>query len=91
MLVYPHGRRVLCMPGKILYRYHLDEYGADFKTPVIKIISSNKPGIIGLYNASGAPIHFFGGGKEGVCPDQGRMPLLRGMNLEFGSTRIKVE
>lgn len=90
-LVYPHGRRVLCMPGKILYRYHLDEYGTDFKSPAAKIIPTNKAGIIGLFNATGAPIHFYGGGKEGFCQDQERMPLLRGMEMEFGNTKIKVE
>ena len=90
-LVYPHGRRVLCMPDKILYRYHMDEYGADFKHLAAKIIPTNKPGIIGLYNATDAPIRFYGGGKVGVCQDKGRMPLLRGMTLEFGSTKIQVE
>lgn len=90
-LAYPLGRRVLCMPGKILYKYHLDEYGTDFKQPVAKIIPTTKPGVIGLFNATGGPIRFSGGGKEAVCPDQGRMPLLKGMELELGSTRIKVE
>lgn len=90
-LVYPRGRRVLCMPGKILYRYHLDEYGTDFKQPVAKIIPTNKPGIIGMFNSTGGPIRFFGGGKEAVCQDQGRMPLIRGMELEFGNTKVKVE
>ena len=90
-LVYPHGRRVLCMPDKILYRYHLDEYGTNFKDPVAKIIPTNKPGIIGLYNATGEPIRFSGGGKEGICPDQGRMPLLRGMELEFKNLKVEVE
>ena len=90
-LVYPHGRRVLCMPDKILYRYHLDEYGTDFKHPAAKIITTNKPCILGLYNASGAPIHFYSGGREGLCQNQGRMPLLKGMELEFGNTKIKVE
>ena len=90
-LVYPHGRRVLCMPGKILYRYHMSEYGTDFKNPVAKIIPSQKPGILGLYNATGASIRFSGGGKVGECPDQGKMPLLPGMELEFGNVKIKVE
>ena len=90
-LVYPHGRRVLCMPGKILYQYHLDEYGADFKHPVAKIIETNKPGIIGLYNATGGPIRCYSDGRMKVCENQGRMPLLRGMGLEFGNTKIKVE
>ena len=90
-LVYPHGRRVLCMPGKILYRYHLDEYGNDFKHPVAKIIPTNKRGILGLYNGTGMPIPFSIDGKTGVCPDQGKIPLLKGMELQFGNTKIKVE
>lgn len=90
-LIYPHERRVLCMPGKILYKYHLDEYGTDFKTPVGKVISSNKSGCIGLYNATGVPICFQCGGREGICPPEGRMPLLRGMELQLGKTKVKVE
>ena len=90
-LVYPHERRVLCMPGKILYKYHLEEYGTDFKTPVGKIIPASKPGIIGLYNATGAPIRFRSGGREGVCQPGGRMPLLRGMELVFEKTKVNVE
>lgn len=33
LLAYPHGRQVLCMPGKILYRCYLEEFGADYATP----------------------------------------------------------
>ena len=91
VLVYPHGSRVLLMPDKILYRYHFSEYGADFKTPAGKIIPTSKEGVIGLYNAAGAPIRFTLEDKEGVCPDKGRMPLLPGMQLEFGKLKVKVE
>ena len=90
VLDYPGDREVLLMPDKILYQYHLEEYGTDFKKPVGKIIKTNKPGVIGLYNASGLPIHFYYGGKEGDCPDQRRMPLLPGMELAFGRSRIVV-
>ena len=90
-LVYRHGRRVLLMPGKILYRYHLDEYGTDYRTPVAKIIPTVKSGVIGLHNNTGLPIRFSMEGKEGTCPDQGRMPLLTGMKLEIGGTEISVE
>ena len=90
-LVYPHGRRVLCMPGKILYRYHLDEYGTDFKTPVAKIIPTNRSDVIGLYNSTEADIPFYAEGKTGLCRQQSRMPLLPGMELKFGHTTIRVE
>lgn len=87
---YPGDREVLLMPDKILYQYHLEEYGTDFKKPVGKIIRTNKPGVIGLYNASGAPIHFSYRGREGDCPDQGRMPILPGMEIFIGRGRIVV-
>ena len=90
-LVYPHGMRVLCMPGKILYRCHLDEYGTDFLHPVGKIIPTSRSGVIGLYNATGAPVRFEANGREGVCPDHGRLPLLPGMRLFFGGTGVSVE
>lgn len=91
VLTYSQGREVLCMPGKILYRYHLDEYGTDFKTPVAKIIPTNKPGAIGLYNATGGDIHFLHQGRQGVCQNQGRIPLLEGMKLKVGNTLIKIK
>ena len=90
-LVYPHGRRVLCMPGKILYRYHLDEYGSDYRTPAAKIIPTNKEGVIGLFNSTGLPIPFCYENKKGVCPDGGRMPLLKGMVLQLGKCSLRVE
>ena len=90
VLDYPGDREVLLMPDKILYQYHLEEYGTDYKKAIGKIIKTNKPGVIGLYNASGTPIHFYYGGKEGDCPDGGRMPLLPGMELAFGRSRIVV-
>jgi hypothetical protein len=90
-LVYPHGQKVLCMPGKLLYKYHLDEYGTDFEQPVAKIIPTKKEGFIGLYNATKAPIHFFGGGKHAVCADQGRMPLIPGMTLMFEKSGLKLK
>ncbi len=90
-LVYPNGRKVLCMPGKILYDYHLEEYGANFKTPVAKIMSTPKPGILGFFNGSGKPIPFAGAGRTGVCEDHKGIPLVPGMELDFGSVKVKVE
>lgn len=90
-LVYPQGKEVLCMPGKIIYQYHIDEYGADFKTPVGKIIPTNKPGYIGLYNATGKEIEFSKDGKTGVCRHEGRMPLLAGMTITIGHLKIEVK
>lgn len=87
-LVYPHGRKVLCMPGKVLYMYHLSEYGTDFTHPVAKVISSKIPGVLGLYNFTGAPIRY---GKDQFCANKGRMPLMHGMELEMNGMVIRVE
>lgn len=91
ILVYPHGREVLLMPGKVLYKYHFDEYGSDYKTAVAKVILTNKPDAIGLLNESGEPISFSLEGKRAVCQDKGRMPLLKGMELEAGSIKLRVD
>ena len=88
MLVYPNDRKVLCTPGKILYKYHLSEHGTDFTTPVGKIIPTKIPNIIGLYNATGYPIRY---GENHICPDQGKMPLTAGMVLEINNLQIKVQ
>lgn len=90
-LLYPSGRMVLCMPNKLLYGYHLSEYGADFKTPVAKVIETKKPGVIGLYNGSGRPIEAVCGGTARTCGHKERIPLLPGMELRTGDTTIKVE
>ena len=90
-LVYPNGRLVLCMPNKLLYSYHLSEYGADFKTPVAKIIETKKPGVIGLYNGSGQQIEVLYGGGARVCGHRERIPLLPGMVLKPKGTVITVE
>ena len=90
-LVYPRGNRVLCMPEKILYRYHLDEYGTDFIHPAAKIIPTIKPGVIGLYNDSGETIEFTLGDKVGLCRNRERMPLLPGMEMKLGKAKVRVE
>ncbi len=90
-LVYPHGREVLLMPGKVLYQYHLDEYGTDYETTVGKIIPTVKPGIIGLLNESSSTIRFSLEGKYGECANTGRMPLLPGMTLEINNLKLKVK
>lgn len=90
-LVYPSGRLVLCMPNKLLYSYHLNEYDADFKTPVGKIIDTVKPGVIGLYNGSQKPISAEYGGQARPCPPGGRTILLPGMKLRIGALTITVE
>lgn len=90
-LVYAGGKTVLCMPNKLLYSYHLSEYGADFKTPVAKIIETKKPGVIGLYNGSGQPIEVEYGGAKRLCGHKERIPLLASMSLRTKDTRITVE
>ena len=90
-LVYAGGKQVLCMPNKLLYGYHLSEYGADFKTPVAKIIETKKPGVIGLYNGSGQTIEAEYGGNRRACGHKDRIPLLPGMTLRTKDTSIRVE
>lgn len=87
ILVYPSGRKVLCMPGKILYKYHLSEYGTDFNTSVGKIISSKIPNVIGLHNTSGMPVTL---GNGQIYPDQAKMPLTKGMELEINGLKLQV-
>ena len=88
MLVYPNERKVLCAPGKILYKYHLSVHGNDFKTPVGKIIPTKIPNMIGLYNATGMPIRF---GENEICQDQEKMPLVSGMVLDINGMQVKVQ
>ena len=91
ILCYPQGKEVLCMPGKILYKYHLDEYGSDFKTPVAKVIETPKPGVIGLYNDTGKPIIVHQNGESRSCENKHRMPLYAGMTLEIGNLKVGVK
>ena len=91
ILKYKRGDEVFCMPGKILYSYHFDEFSSDYKHPVGKIIETTKDGVIGLYNASGKDIHFLLQGHHGICADKGRIPLFKGMELRIGRTIINVE
>lgn len=90
-LVYPHGREVLLMPGKVLFRCHLDEYGTDYQTPVAQVIPTSKADAIGLMNNTGRPIRFSWNGKEAVCQDKGRMPLLKDMTVEINGTRLTIK
>lgn len=90
-LVYPNGRLVLCMPNKLLYDYHLSEYGADFKTPIAKIIATKKPGVIGLYNGSGKQFEIVYNNTIKICGHKDRIPLLPGMVLKPGGTIITVK
>lgn len=91
ILVYPHGQRVLCMPDKLLYSYHMDEYSKDFKTPVGKIIATRQEDVIGLYNATGGSIKVTYQGKSMVCQDKERIPLFPGMTLEMGKMTVSVQ
>lgn len=83
VLSYPHGRQVLCMPGKILYRYHLEEFGTDYTTPVGKIVASPQPGVLALYNASGHEWKLSYHGKSSVCQSGGYLPLIPGATISM--------
>ncbi len=90
-LVYSDGRRVLCMPNKILYRYHIDNYGTDYKTPIARIIPTKDPSLIGLHNASGETILVSKDGNKGEYDDNSNMPLLPGTKMKWGNVNISVE
>ncbi len=90
ILCYDDGRRVLCMPSKILYQYHFSPYSADFTTPVAKIIPTKQPEILGLYNAMQDPIIAHYGKQTFTCACQGRIPLLSGMTLTYKDFTIAV-
>ena len=90
LLVYPHGRQVLCMPGKILYRCHLEAFGADYATPVGKIVASPKPGVLALYNASGGELQVAYQGKTRVCRHGEYMPLIPGSTITVNHLEIGV-
>lgn len=83
--------KILCMPGKLLYAYHADEYSTDFKTPIGKIIPTSKQGYIGLYNATGEPVTYSLNGKTEICPDKGKMPLLKGNTVTIGKRTYEIE
>ena len=89
-LIYPNGRKVYCMPGKILYAYHFNEKSSDFKTPIGKIIPTSKENVIGLFNASGNSIDFTYNNNVGCCRNNERMPLLVGMQLKVNNMIIEV-
>lgn len=91
VLVYPHDRRVLCMPGTILYRYHLEEYGVDYATPVGKVVLAEKQGVLALYNTSGADIVVRIKDKTRACPHGSYLPLLPGGELTAGKMTIRIE
>ena len=90
LLVYPHGRQVLCMPGKILYRCHLETFGADYTTPVGKIVASPKPGVLALYNASGGELQVAYQGKTRVCRHGEYMPLIPSSTITVNHLEIGV-
>ena len=87
---YRNKKKVYCMPGKILYDYHFNERSRDFKKPIGKIITTSKPGVIGLYNAYGKDIIIDFKGKKGICPDKGKIPLFKGMTLEVNNSKINI-
>lgn len=90
ILKYKHGKEVYCMPDKILYSYHFNEFSNDFKTPVGKIIPTARKDVLGLYNASPHTIRFSMEGKEGSCPPKGKMPIMKGMEVSIDRTQFTV-
>ena len=90
-LARPRGHEVLLMPGKVLCRCHLDEYSADYSTPMAKVIPTAKPGIIGLLNATGSPLRFRFEGKTGACPNGKPIPLFPGMVLELKNMKLTIK
>lgn len=91
LLVCPGKQQVLAMPGKILYACHADAYSRDFTTPIAKIIETNKPGMIGLYNGMKESLKVTYQDKQMECPSKGRMPLFPGMTIRVGANEIQVK
>ncbi len=91
LLCMSDGHQVLVMPGKLLYACHGDDYCDDFSTPIAKVIATDNPRILGLYNASGKDWKVIQNGTARICPNKGRMPLLPGMVISLGSQKIEVK
>lgn len=90
LLLCPGDQRVLVMPEKILYACHADAYSRDFSTPIAKIIPTNKPNVIGLYNGLPHELKVRHQGVIKSCPPNGCMPLLPGMTIRIGVNDIHV-
>lgn len=91
LLICPGEQQVLAMPGKILYACHADKYCRDFTTPIAKVIETNRPGVIGLYNGMNQAMQVSYQGQVTQCPPKGRMPLFAGMSIRIGSHEIQVK
>lgn len=90
LLVCPGGQKVLAMPGKLMYACHIDPYSRDFTTPIAKVIPTDRPGVIGLYNGTSHTFQVDVKGKTIPCPPKERMPLLKGMTIRVGTAEIHV-
>ena len=78
------------LPGKILYRCHLETFGADYTTPVGKIVASPKPRVLALYNASGGELQVAYQGKTRMCHHGEYMPLIPGSTITVNHLEIGV-
>ncbi len=85
------GRRVICMDGKLLYPYHFDEYSHDFAKPMAKIILVPQRNMLALYNGSGKEIEATLQGSTKRFGNEDYIPLISGMELKLGYTKMKVE
>ena len=78
------------LPGKILYRCHLETFGADYTTPVGKIVASPKSDVLALYNASGGELQVAYQGKTRVCRHGEYMPLIPSSTITVNHLEIGV-
>lgn len=91
ILQYSNKQEVLCVPGKILYAYHLDPYSRDYQTVVGRIIPTKRDGLIGLHNLSGQNLSYTWQDKVGECLPDGKIPLVPGMVIKNKSISIIVK
>ncbi len=90
MLVYSSTRKTLCMPDKVLYPYHFDQWSADYLTPVGKVVPAPN-GMLVLAYRNPAPITCINQGQSRVFNPGEVIPLLPGMVMKIGRMEIQVQ
>lgn len=91
VLVYPNGHKVLCMPDKLLYAYHFDQYNKDFHTPMARVLDAGRNDALILFNGSGKTIFAQRNGVVKTCKDRGAIPLMKGVQFRIGQMTVEVE
>ena len=71
-------------------RVLLETFGADYTTPVGKIVASPKPRVLALYNASGGELQVAYQGKTRMCHHGEYMPLIPGSTITVNHLEIGI-